>query len=282
MERHILTRRIFNTLALVLGSGFCSSGRPEPPPPLDLSKLPFQHFVTTGRDALAEWERLRALGRGYPIVVGDDKELRGLIERYELFKPADPKPILQRAQGIDPQREIARRNAEWAAEAEAEAKREGHDWDPAGSEEPEMGEWPDEPSSPDANEGSADPGPSVAYSSFRRRPLDRVYILIIPATDGWEVPAYLNWGNYNACPEAAIHVAALRDWSERYGAELVGISSEVIDLRVKQRPASREAAEKLALEQFRYCGDIVDQGTGDIRTLAAALMSSNWWYFWWD
>jgi hypothetical protein len=38
----------------------------------------------------------------------------------------------------------------------------------------------------------------------------------------------------------------------------------------------------VAKEQYIYCADIVDQGVGDISTLAATLIGQNWWSFWWD
>ena len=38
----------------------------------------------------------------------------------------------------------------------------------------------------------------------------------------------------------------------------------------------------LALEQYAYCNDIVDQGVGTIGALADGLMKSHNWYFWWD
>jgi hypothetical protein len=38
----------------------------------------------------------------------------------------------------------------------------------------------------------------------------------------------------------------------------------------------------VALEQYRYCPDIVDQGVGSIHDLAATQVPSSSWYFWWD
>ncbi len=55
-----------------------------------------------------------------------------------------------------------------------------------------------------------------------------------------------------------------------------------MNIRVKQRPQTREAAIDLAREQYVYCNDIVDQGVGTLSVLAAVLMESDWWYFWWD
>ena len=38
----------------------------------------------------------------------------------------------------------------------------------------------------------------------------------------------------------------------------------------------------LALEQYAFCPDIVEQGCGTIGYLADTLAKSNKWYFWWD
>ena len=38
----------------------------------------------------------------------------------------------------------------------------------------------------------------------------------------------------------------------------------------------------LALEQYAYCNDIVDQGVETVGRLADGLMKSHNWYFWWD
>jgi len=77
-------------------------------------------------------------------------------------------------------------------------------------------------------------------------------------------------------------VAVLRYWNGTYGAELVGASNDVLELRVARRPSSKEEALRLAQEQFWFCYDIVDQGVGTIENLAATLFVSDIWYFWWD
>ena len=38
----------------------------------------------------------------------------------------------------------------------------------------------------------------------------------------------------------------------------------------------------LALEQYAYCNDIVDQGVETVGRLADGLAKSSYWYFWWD
>ena len=79
-----------------------------------------------------------------------------------------------------------------------------------------------------------------------------------------------------------MHVAVHRKWREEYGAQIVGISGDTINMRVSRRPATREEALALAREQFLYCSDLVLQGTETLEVLAASLMESDWWYFWWD
>jgi hypothetical protein len=74
----------------------------------------------------------------------------------------------------------------------------------------------------------------------------------------------------------------LRSWHDRYGAELVSMGADTVELRVTRRPASRDEALALAREHYAYCSDTVDQGTQDLATLAAMLMASDWWFFWWD
>ena len=50
---------------------------------------------------------------------------------------------------------------------------------------------------------------------------DRVVIGLVPTTLPWEALAHLRLGGWNECPTPAEHVAILKWWHERYGAELV-------------------------------------------------------------
>jgi hypothetical protein len=140
--------------------------------------------------------------------------------------------------------------------------------------DPPLGEWP----------ASADPsmGLSVAHNLLTGKPLPKAYIGLAPTDDWTTIPAYLRSGGWNGCPAAECHVAAMRTWRDRYGAELIGISSDTINLRVATKPKTREEALALARDQYIYCTDIIDQGVQTYSALAADLMANDWWYFWWD
>jgi hypothetical protein len=137
-----------------------------------------------------------------------------------------------------------------------------------------LGEWPAEP--------AYGWGLSIAYDLTTNQAKSVVRIALIPTDDPTAIPAYMNWGDWNACPSPAYHVAALRAWRDNYGAELIGLGPDVINLRVARKPATREEALELARAHYVYCNDIIEQGVGSYRALAAGLMASDWWFFWWD
>jgi hypothetical protein len=123
---------------------------------------------------------------------------------------------------------------------------------------------------------------TLATESLTGSPLRTAQLVVLPTDDWTTIPAYLNWGNWNGCPAPEYHIAALRPWRDPFGAELIGLSHDVMNIRVKRRPETRNAALDLAREQYVYCSDIVDQGVETLSALAAVLMQSDWWYFWWD
>ena len=107
-------------------------------------------------------------------------------------------------------------------------------------------------------------------------------ISAIAAADPAEIPAVLGWGGWNACPEPAVHVALLRHWRETHGAELAGISEDILELRVARPPRTREDALALARDLDAYSPDVVDQGLETVANLGSTLLDSPVWFFWWD
>lgn len=250
-----LATGLFGWRALARGGAVQSAAAPAA-----LPDLPYPHVTVSGAEALATWERLRGEGKGWPVIVGNDEDLARLADGYAANADQKPADTLAAAGKVKLP----------AALEKAFADEYGAD-----AVQPDLGAWP--------APGRADQVElTVATDILTGKFHDRVHIVLLPIADGSEAPAYLRWGGWNACPAPELHVALLRQWKQRYGAELVGLSGDVMNLRVARHPATRDEAMAVAREQYLYCTDIVDQGVGALRPLAASLMASDWWFFWWD
>ena len=113
-------------------------------------------------------------------------------------------------------------------------------------------------------------------------PLKNVIVLLVPTIYSWQVPAYIGFGNFNANPETAVHVAAMKHWHNAYGADLISLKDDNLEVYVRRPPKDESTAMKLAREHFIYCPDNVHQGTGTIGKLAGRLCRAHFWNFWWD
>ena len=105
----------------------------------------------------------------------------------------------------------------------------------------------------------------------------------IPVIHTWEVFAYLPFGGWNECPATEEHMAVAKYWFEKFGAVPALMTPDVLEYTIPFGTSvpSWQALD-LALEQYAYCSDIVDQGVGTIGALADGLAKSSCWYFWWD
>lgn len=103
----------------------------------------------------------------------------------------------------------------------------------------------------------------------------------LPVKRPWEVFAWIPFGGWNECPGSEEQMAAAKYWYEKYGAVPAVMTRDVLEYDLPA-PVRREEAMALALEQYAFCPDIVEQGCGTIGYLADTLAKSNKWYFWWD
>jgi Domain of unknown function (DUF4253) len=272
-----------------------------------IATFPFERVETGGAEALATWERLNGAGRGFPVVLGSDEHVAGVADdlrsNYPETHPArrSAEEILAAAARLrHPEDLIAKRVLEEARGREYLQQLfanpdtrlpQGIVVDAAGVQReltpeetralflrepqpPPLGEWP--------AETDYVAGLSVTIEIVSGRTLEKVHVGLIPTGDWTTIPAHLRWGGWNACPHPEYHVAALRAWRDRFGAELVGLSRDRMDVRVARPPQSRAQALDLAREHYVYCSDIVDQGVGTLSALAALLLGNEWWSFWWD
>jgi hypothetical protein len=111
----------------------------------------------------------------------------------------------------------------------------------------------------------------------------RVLVALVAAEHGWQVPTLLDYGDWNACPEPAVHGAVLRHWNERYGADLVCLSATTLELTLSRPPRTRLEALAFAWEYPIYCLDGMNlYDAEDVPDLAACLLDAEVVRFWWD
>jgi len=220
--------------------------------------FPFEVHQVPGSEALASLRELATAGEGFPIILGDTDQFERVAETLEMNNGQSDEELIEAARAIN--------TASWFAERQ--------DSDPEYYEIEET-RWPDgDPETPQS---------VTSHVDMRTgQPLSEVHIAMIPAAEAWMVPCYLRIGGWNECPSAEEHAAIFRYWGEKYGARVVCITSDVIEMTVARPPTTTEDALALAKEQFLYCADIVHQGTESIEVLAATLLNAPVWFFWWD
>jgi hypothetical protein len=216
-------------------------------------------FAVPGKEAVATWRRQRqsAPALGYwPVIFGEPKDMDHICGIFGTKNAKDPAEVIRRANEMDVQKFFKERAEEF-------------------SDEHAHGDWPKHPQ-------------SMSDFTIPRKILEpgkfhaSVAIGLVPAGLFWEVPAVLSFGAWNDCPSPTAQAAVLRYWGDIYGAELVGLTGDVMELEVARRPSSKEEALQLAREQYWFCYDIVEQGVQTIENLAGGLLTSDIWYFWWD
>ena len=199
----------------------------------------------------------------YPFLIGDAEELER-IEESGGFNKKDPTTIVRASFEVTPEDWIAHRRKEM----------QEYDIDPDGW----VGEWPGEI----LDKGSMLGSMMLHTDIVTRKTKPEIYLGFARIEQPWHLPAAIKYGDWNECPGPEVHCAFHREWQERYGAEITGMSGDVVECTVSRPPTDREAATILAWQQYWYCADIVEQGVETVSNLAATLLNSPYWYFWWD
>ncbi|HEX8034391.1 MAG TPA: DUF4253 domain-containing protein [Ktedonobacterales bacterium] len=215
-----------------------------------------------GVEALGTWQTLRGLvgemGR-WPVIVGEYGSIEDISDRGVARRP--PQEIIEEGLHLDFE-QVLRENLEGYMRA----------YDQSLSEALPRGEWPEPGAIP------------AAPSELTGGHLERAHIMLLPTVEGWQAPAYLNFGGWNDCPNPPEHVCLLKHWQEQYGAEVMGMTDTIIEMRVSRPPRDRNSAMTLAVEHRVYCNESIgyDLVTNTIEDLAARLLDAPHWYFWWD
>lgn len=95
------------------------------------------------------------------------------------------------------------------------------------------------------------------------------------AAIGWQ--GALNHNQWTA-PLAAV----VRSWEDRFGARLVGMGFNTLELSVAAPPVTVPHALLVAAEHWAFCPDNIVQGAGDLVGYAEHIRGRHSWSFWWD
>jgi hypothetical protein len=217
----------------------CRDGKIKPKP-----VFPFEFKEVSGEDAMVAFEASKTEGKGIPVLIGGGETERfGLADAMQYRKSTDH--YLQKADA-NPDPYVSKSKP-----------RMPKTWEPAG---------------PFADDGHPF---LVKNHPVGFKPV--VTLAYIPAASAAEIPAYLKLDTWNAVPDADVFVALLRKWQRDYGAELVALRADCLDIRVARKPKTREEALILAREHLKFC----DTGA-TLAEAAAELMATKWWHFYWD
>lgn len=137
--------------------------------------------------------------------------------------------------------------------------------------------------------GLADPGtpiadPDLMAGWFAKRLEERGMCLgLTPAGRGADALVAMGWQGAVHHNEWTVPLAAMvRSWEERFGARVVCVGFNTLDLSVAAPPADLDHALHVAAEHWAFCPDNVVQGAGDLRGYAEQLVAAHSWSFWWD
>ncbi len=83
--------------------------------------------------------------------------------------------------------------------------------------------------------------------------------------------------NYDIGPEKV--QARVQAWDKRYGLDIVAAGFDWMQADLKRPPANMEAFAK---EVYKFCPDVVEQGTNTVKELAKEMKAGRLVYLWWD
>ncbi|MFC4913620.1 DUF4253 domain-containing protein [Actinomadura gamaensis] len=106
---------------------------------------------------------------------------------------------------------------------------------------------------------------------------------LVAVERGADALAAIGWqGALNHNEWTAPLAAVVRGWEERFGARVVGLGFNTLELSVAAPPVTTRHAVQVAAEHWAFCPDILFQGPGTLAGYAEEIRGKTWWSFWWD
>ncbi|MEU5883898.1 DUF4253 domain-containing protein [Spirillospora sp. NPDC047279] len=161
----------------------------------------------------------------------------------------------------------------WADWAEQAAEEDHDDLAPFG---------PDCPGPAQRGAALDDPG-AVADRHARLLGHRGMSLGLVAVERGADALAAIGWqGALNHNEWTAPLAAVVRGWEDRFGARVIALGFNTLELSVASPPISVRHALHVAAEHWAFCPDILFQGPGDLRGYAEEIRGRDHWSFWWD
>lgn len=149
-------------------------------------------------------------------------------------------------------------------------------------------ELPPDPAGDSFPDLSVSPATIAAATALLGGPGPRTPITMVDAARPADTIAALGWAgfcNYQPNQDHVSICAVLRRWEERWGAVVVRVDRDRLQLSVGHPPVTDDECRRAAAEHFAFCPDQQDPQNGDFYTLtryAGMIRGARSWGFWWD
>ncbi|WP_283137662.1 DUF4253 domain-containing protein [Rhizohabitans arisaemae] len=106
---------------------------------------------------------------------------------------------------------------------------------------------------------------------------------LVAVERGADALAAMGWqGALNHNAWTAPLAAVVRSWEERFGARVVAVGFNCLELSVAAPPVTTRHALHVAAEHWAFCPENLVQGPGTLAGYAEEIRNRNTWSFWWD
>lgn len=123
----------------------------------------------------------------------------------------------------------------------------------------------------------------LANQQTHRFVQDEVRLALVPVRHGADTLTVLGWaGAANHVSRTADLSAMLRSWEQRFGARLLRLDPDRLDVSVAAPPQGAEHALAVAAEHWAFCPDRIMQESGSLTDYADEIRGRRTWSFWWD
>ena len=105
------------------------------------------------------------------------------------------------------------------------------------------------------------------------------HITLLKTSDPYDALRIMQTNGTNYDIDTDTLIARLKEWDKRFGIKIQGASGDWVEAEFIHQPTDMM---EFAKEVYKFCPDVVDQGTETVEKLASEMKDNNTLYLWWD